>query len=144
MMNNCESIWRNNQTTPRFASQFGHHGLDFTRVANSCCAHLNGKRSWNGPKRMQVDKVLGVRREYNGGPDNAGRHFFELSSIFPTSENSILVVPVRFAPGRAKLSTENLPITAIVHADRNQQRDVAHLAGPAALEHDAVEINIRV
>jgi hypothetical protein len=53
---------------------------------------------------MQVDKVLGVRREYNGGPDNAGRHFFELSSIFPTSENSILVVPVRFPPGRAKLS----------------------------------------
>src|SRR5262245_2296695 len=28
--------------------------------------------------------------------------------------------------------------------DRNQQRDVAHLAGPTALEHDAVEINIRV
>ena len=31
-----------------------------------------------------------------------------------------------------------------VHADRNQQRDVAHLAGPTALEHDAVKINIGV
>jgi len=41
-------------------------------------------------------------------------------------------------------NAENLPITALVHADRNQQRDVAHLAGPTALEHDAVEINIGV
>src|SRR5215831_3822584 len=45
---------------------------------------------------------------------------------------------------RSLANAENLPITALVHADRNQQRDVAHLAGPAALEHDAVEINIRV
>src|SRR5215467_76601 len=41
-------------------------------------------------------------------------------------------------------NAENLPIAALVHADRNQQRDVAHLAGPTALEHDAVEINIGV
>src|SRR6516225_287433 len=41
-------------------------------------------------------------------------------------------------------NAENLPIAARVHADRNQQRGVAHLAGPAALEHDAIEINIRV
>src|SRR5262249_13771198 len=40
------------------------------------------------------------------------------------------------------LDTTNLPVTALVHADRNQQRDVAHLA--TAFEHDAVEINIRV
>src|SRR5262249_14014296 len=45
---------------------------------------------------------------------------------------------------RPLANAENLPIAALVHADRNQQRDVAHLAGPTALEHDAVEINIRV
>src|SRR5262249_26394616 len=45
---------------------------------------------------------------------------------------------------RPLANAENLPIAALVHADRNQQRDVAHLAGSAALEHDAVEINIRV
>src|SRR2546429_3656848 len=45
---------------------------------------------------------------------------------------------------RPLANAENLPVAALVHADRNQQRDVAHLAGPAALEHDAIEINIRV
>src|SRR5262249_44029913 len=45
---------------------------------------------------------------------------------------------------RPLANAENLPIAALVHADRNQQRDVAYLAGPAALEHDAIEINIRV
>src|SRR6516165_841162 len=45
---------------------------------------------------------------------------------------------------RPLANAENLPIAALVRADCNQQRDVAHLAGPAALEHDAVEINIRV
>src|SRR5262249_54394203 len=45
---------------------------------------------------------------------------------------------------RPLANAENLPIAALVHADCNQERDVAHLAGPAALEHDAIEINIRV
>src|SRR5262245_383980 len=52
--------------------------------------------------------------------------------------------PARLVLLRPLANPENLPITALVHADRNQQRDVAHLASPAALEHDAVEINIRV
>src|SRR5262245_46070156 len=55
--------------------------------------------------------------------------------------NALQPVLSSFAPSQIP---ENLPITALVHADRNQQRDVAHLASPAALEHDAVEINIRV
>jgi hypothetical protein len=38
---------------------------------------------------------------------------------------------------------ENLPIVTI-HADRDQQRDVANLARPAALEHDAIEIDVGV
>src|SRR5262249_26217008 len=45
---------------------------------------------------------------------------------------------------RPLANAENLPVAALIHADRNQQRDVAYLAGPAALEHDAVKINIRV
>src|SRR5262245_24769691 len=45
---------------------------------------------------------------------------------------------------RPLANAENLPIAALVHADCNQERDVAHLAGPAALEHDPIEINIRV
>src|SRR5262249_41196822 len=44
---------------------------------------------------------------------------------------------------RPLANAENLPVAALIHADRNQQRDVAYLAGPAALEHDAVKINIR-
>ena len=39
---------------------------------------------------------------------------------------------------------ENLPVTLTVHADRDKQRDVAGLAGPAALEHNAVEVNVRM
>src|SRR5262245_56003687 len=52
--------------------------------------------------------------------------------------------PARFILLLPLANAENLPITALVHADRNQQRDVAHLASPTALEHDAVEINIRM
>lgn len=37
---------------------------------------------------------------------------------------------------------ENLPKAVGIGRDRQQQRDVAHLAGPAALVHDAVEIEI--
>src|SRR6516225_7751994 len=55
--------------------------------------------------------------------------------------NALQPVLSSFAP---LANAKNFPITALVHTDRNQQRDVAHLAGPAALEHDAVEINIRV
>src|SRR5215472_17524853 len=42
--------------------------------------------------------------------------------------------PARLILLRPLANAENLPITALVHANRNQQRDVAHLAGPAALE----------
>jgi len=48
--------------------------------------------------------------------------------------------PTRLILLRPLADAENLPITALVHADRNQQRDVAHLSGPTAFEHDAVEI----
>src|SRR6516165_8649219 len=37
---------------------------------------------------------------------------------------------------------EDLPVALGIDRNRHQQRDVAHLAGPAALEHDAVEIEI--
>jgi len=72
----------------------------------------------------------------------------EVISRTPFNPRSLRLLEER-APARLILlrplaNAENLPITALVHADCNQQRDVAHLAGPAALEHDAVEINIRV
>ena len=38
--------------------------------------------------------------------------------------------------------TENLPINLAVHPERDHQGDVADLAGPTALEHDAVEVNV--
>src|SRR5260221_1558348 len=41
-------------------------------------------------------------------------------------------------------NAENLPIAALVHADRTKQRAVPHPAGPAALEQEPIEINIRV
>ena len=52
--------------------------------------------------------------------------------------------PTRLILLRPLADAENVLVTVLVHADRNQQRDVAHLAGPIAFEHDAVEINIRV
>ena len=52
--------------------------------------------------------------------------------------------PARLVLLGAFADAENLPITVAVHADRHQQRDVANLASPAALEHDAVQVNIRM
>src|SRR6516165_3358459 len=54
------------------------------------------------------------------------------------------LAPTRLILLRPLADAENVLVTVLVHADRNQQRDVAHLAGPIAFEHDAVEINIRV
>jgi electron transfer flavoprotein alpha subunit len=39
-------------------------------------------------------------------------------------------------------NAENLAIAVAVHADRHQQRHVAHLASPAALEHDAIQVDV--
>src|SRR5262249_23068526 len=52
--------------------------------------------------------------------------------------------PARLVLLGALADTENLPIARVVHADRHQERHVTHLAGPAALEHDPVKINVRV
>ena len=50
--------------------------------------------------------------------------------------------PARFVLLGAFADAENLPITLAIHPDRHQQRYVANLAGPAALEHDAVQVNV--
>jgi hypothetical protein len=50
--------------------------------------------------------------------------------------------PARLVLLGAFADAENLPIPIVVDANRNQQRHVAHLAGPAALKHDAVEIHV--
>jgi hypothetical protein len=41
-------------------------------------------------------------------------------------------------------NAKNLSISFTVHPDRHQQRHVANLAGPAALEHNAVQIDVGV
>src|SRR5262249_45904848 len=51
--------------------------------------------------------------------------------------------PARLVLLRPLANPKNLPITALVHADRNQQRDVAHLARSGALERAAAEIHLR-
>src|SRR6516164_2680010 len=70
----------------------------------------------------------------------------EVISRIPFNPRSLrcLRTPATLVLLRPLANAENLPIAALVHADCNQERDVAHLAGPAALEHDAIEINIRV
>ena len=50
--------------------------------------------------------------------------------------------PTRFVLFGAFADAENLPIALAIDPDRHQQRYVAHLARPGALEHDAVEINV--
>src|SRR5215472_10718974 len=52
--------------------------------------------------------------------------------------------PARFVLFGALADAKNLSISFAVHPDRHQQRDVADLAGPAALEYDAVEVHIRM
>lgn len=39
--------------------------------------------------------------------------------------------------------TEDLPETIGAHANRHEHRDIAHFARPAALEHHAVEVQVR-
>ena len=56
-------------------------------------------------------------------------------------------MPKERAPPRLVLlgsfaDAENLPITLAVHGDCHQKRYVAYLASPAALEHDAVQIDV--
>ena len=50
--------------------------------------------------------------------------------------------PARLVLLGALADAENLPITLAVHPDRHQQRHVADLTGPAALEHDAVQVDV--
>src|SRR6516164_10834761 len=79
------------------------------------------------------------------GKPNAGIRGDEPDALQP----AVLEMLEECAPAslvllRPLANAEDVPIAALIHADRNQQRDVAHLASPAALEHDAVEVNIRV
>src|SRR6516165_1273395 len=70
----------------------------------------------------------------------------EVISWMPFNPRSLRCLRNALQPAflRPLANAEDLPIATLIHADRNQQRDAAHLAGPAALEHDAVEVNIRV
>src|SRR6266705_3200843 len=96
-----------------------------------CTTHLPGSL-WKELSGALGKPNAGIRGDE---PDTLQSTFLEmLEECAPAS--LVLLRPLANA--------ENLPIAALVHADRNQQRDVAHLAGPAALEHDAIEINIRV
>src|SRR5262249_31071233 len=48
--------------------------------------------------------------------------------------------PARFVLLGPLADAQNLPIARAVYPDRYQKRHVANLAGPAALEHDAVQV----
>src|SRR6516165_525280 len=88
-----------------------------------------------------------IRKELCGalGQPNAGIRGDQPDTLQPAFLEMLEeLAPATLVLLRPLANAKNLPITALVHADRNQQRDVAHLAGPAALEHDAVEINIGV
>src|SRR5271166_290810 len=50
--------------------------------------------------------------------------------------------PSRLVLFGALADAQNLAITFAVYADRDQQRDIADFSRPAALEHDAVQVNI--
>jgi hypothetical protein len=52
--------------------------------------------------------------------------------------------PARLVLLGALADAENLSITFTIYPDRHQQRHIANLAGPTALEHNAVEIDIRM
>ena len=50
--------------------------------------------------------------------------------------------PARLVLLSALHDAQDLPVTLRVDRDRHQQRDIAHLSGPAALQDDPVQINI--
>ena len=52
--------------------------------------------------------------------------------------------PARLVLLGALADAEDLAVTLGIHADRHQQRDVAHLGGPGSLHHDAVEEDVRM
>src|SRR5262245_46225376 len=52
--------------------------------------------------------------------------------------------PARLVLLRPFADAKTLSITLVSHPDRYQQRHVADLARPAALEHEAVQVNIGV
>src|SRR5215813_7128830 len=87
-----------------------------------------------------------IRKELCGtlGQPNAGIRSDQPDTLQPAFLEMLEeLAPATLVLLRPLANAENLPIAALVHADCNQQRDVAYLAGPAALEHDAIEINIR-
>ena len=64
--------------------------------------------------------------------------------LSPRPLRCLRAAPAHLVLFSAFADAENLPITLAVNPDRHQQRHVTHFAGPAALEHDAVEINVRM
>ena len=50
--------------------------------------------------------------------------------------------PARLVLLGALADAQNLPITLAVHPNRHQQRHIADLTGPAALEHDAIQVDV--
>ncbi len=52
--------------------------------------------------------------------------------------------PARFVLFGTLADAKNLPITLVVHTNRHEKRHIADLAGPAALEHDAIQIDVGV
>src|SRR6202008_4155078 len=89
----------------------------------------------------------GVRKDLGGalGKPQAGIRDDQAdtgkASFFEMLEE---VAPARLIFLGALADAENVPITAAIDADRNQERDIADLAGPAALEHNPIEIDVRV
>ena len=77
-----------------------------------------------------------IRKELCGALGKPMQAYAVISRI-PFNHSFLEMLEER-APARLILlhplaNAENLPITALVHADRNQQRDVAHLGSPAEL-----------
>src|SRR5262249_7960094 len=97
-----------------------------------CTTHLCQAASGKNSAALSVSPMQAIRGDQS---DTLQPAFLEM-----LEERA----PTRLILLRPFADAENLPIAALVHADCNQERDVAHLAGPTAFEHDAVKINIRV
>jgi hypothetical protein len=91
------------------------------------------------PRRLGEELRSALRQPHTSigddQPDTAQAAFLEM---FEEAAPACFVLFGTFA------DAENLPISTIIDPDRHQQRDVADLAGPAALEYNAVQVNVRV
>src|SRR5262249_50509511 len=125
--------WPSRASLPR-GPRWLEHGCDLPHlgrghVAEDVAIPLHDDAPLPGSFWKELGRALGNK-------PNAGTRGDRTAFLEMLEERA----PTRLILLRPLADAENLRVTALVHADRNQQRDIAHLVSPTTFEHNAVEI----